>query len=191
MSRLVLILFISILFSSCQNKNTANITSIENNDIVGDFDRDKYPLIEEGIALGLEGKRDAAITKFNEAEKKYGQSVYISLNRGIIYKELKNLDKAIADYSVCIKLQPDYYPALVNRGIIYGYQDNFEKSIKDLNYAIKLKPNEPIGYIDRAVVYFMMKQKELGCKDLIEAKQNDLANNHAEAISEMENENCK
>lgn len=188
-SKIIFIIFISIVLS-CQNKNRDDIKSVPNNDIVGDFDRAKYPLIQKAIELSFDGKNEEAIVKFNEAENEYGQSIAISLNRGIAYKELKELDLAVENYTQCLKMNPNYYPALINRGIANGHLENFDEAIEDLNNAIKLKPEHPIGYINRAVLNSMRDNKELACEDIIVAKQLDLNEEYGVGIKELQSENC-
>lgn len=186
-----LILLLSIIFIfSCQNKNPSAIKSISNNDIVGDFDREKYPLIQKALELGGEKKQKEAIAKFDEAEKEYGSSVIIYLNRGVMNKELNNLNLAVQDYTKCLEINPDYYAALVNRGIVFGYLDKYKEALIDLNRAIELNSEYPIGYMNRASVFSMMNKKELACKDLATAREKDLNNNFTNGIDQQETNNC-
>ena len=182
---------IIILFYSCQKKEIVNIKSVANNNIVGDFDTIKFPIIQTAIKLGYAGKREESIKKFNDAEREYGQSVMIALNRGIIYKELEEFDLAIQDYTLCLKIKPDYYPALINRGILNGNLGNFDSAINDLNKAIELNSEHPIGYVNRAIIYSKMNNKNLACEDIKHAKQKDVGNNFEDGIEDLENENCK
>ncbi|RWX03470.1 tetratricopeptide repeat protein [Flavobacterium cerinum] len=191
MLRTLFLLLITFCIFSCENKDPRNIKSTRDNNIVGDFDREKYPLIQKAIELGFEGNREEAIEKFDEAEKEYGQLVIISLNRGIIYRELEQLDYAIQDYTLCLKIDPNYFPALINRGITNSYLDNYEEAIADLNKAIKLDSKQPIGYLNLAIVYSMMNKKELVCENLTKATETDLNSVYQDAIKELEKENCE
>jgi len=185
------ILLITFCAFSCQNKDSRDIKSTIDNTIVGDFDREKYPLIQKAIELGFEGNREEAIEKFNEAEKEYGKSVIISLNRGIIYKELRQLDNAIQDYTLCLKINPNYFPALINRGIVNSYLNNYDEALVDLDRAIALDSKQPIGYLNLAVVYSMMQKKDLVCDNLKKAKEMDLKKTYEDAIKDLEKENCE
>lgn len=191
MLRTLFLLLITFFIFSCQNKDSINFKSTTDNNIVGDFDREKYPLIQKAIELGFEGNLEEAIEKFDEAEKEYGQLVIISLNRGVIYRELQQLDYAIQDYTLCLKIDPNYFPALINRGITNSYLDNYEEAIADLNRAIELDSKQAIGYLNRAVVYSMMNKKELVCENLTKATEVDLNNVYQDAIKELEKENCE
>ncbi|RXR20253.1 tetratricopeptide repeat protein [Flavobacterium stagni] len=192
MKRNILIGFVLlIVMYSCQKKEKVNIKTIASSNIVGDFDSNKYPKIQTAIELGYAERREEAIDKFNEAENEYGQSVIIALNRGIIFKELGDYDLAIKDYTLCLKINPNYYPALINRGILNGNLENFDKAIKDLNKAIELNSEYPIGYLNRAFIYSKMNNRELACKDLLKAKQKDIEKKFEKDIEELEQENCE
>jgi len=176
MKKLLFINLFLILFISCINKNPDSIKSKSDNDVVGYFDKEKFPLIQEAIKLQHQNKDDEAIKKFDEAEDEYGKSVIISLNRGVAYRKLRKLNLAVDDFSYCLELNPNYYPALVNRGIVYGYLNDYAEALNDLDKAIKLNPEHPIGYLNRAVIYMMQKNNDLACEDLIRAKNNDSNN---------------
>ena len=101
------------------------------------------------------------------------------------------MDYAVKDYSVCLKINPNYYPALINRGIVQGYLNNYVEAITDLNKAIKLNPEHPIGYLNRAVIYIMIDKKNLACENISQAKKKDLKEEFKDDITELETENCQ
>jgi tetratricopeptide (TPR) repeat protein len=70
-------------------------------------------------------------------------------NRGGIYKERKDNDRAISDYSEAIKLDPQYVNAYLNRGIAYDSKGDTDASIADFGRVIELKPDDPLAYYDR------------------------------------------
>tara|TARA_R110000737_G_scaffold351839_2_gene395338 strand:- start:64 stop:669 length:606 start_codon:yes stop_codon:yes gene_type:complete len=162
---------------SCAEKNKS-----ENNDnrnieyiatdkqIVGDFDIEKYPILQKAILLKLDGKTIEAITEFNKAEEEYGQMIQIFLNRGVAYDQVGQINKAESDFTKCLKMDSTYLPALLNRGLVYAHSERVEKAIADFNIAIELNPSEPASYLNRAVAYRESDKNDLACSDLKKAK---------------------
>ena len=54
-----------------------------------------------------------------------------------------DLDRAIADYTQAIQLNPKYAPAYYNRGSAWGNKGDFDRAIADYSQAILLDPKEP------------------------------------------------
>ena len=74
-------------------------------------------------------------------------------NRGNTYRQLKEYNMAILDYTKAIGIKPDYASAFNNRGISYFDMDEYENAIKDYTEVIKLKPDYPLVYFNRANAY--------------------------------------
>ena len=162
---------------SCAEKNkskqddTRNIELIATDDqIVGDFDREKYPILQKAILLKSDGKFNDAITEFNKAEEAYGKMIQIFLNRGVSYDQIGEIKKAESDFTKCLKMDSTYLPAILNRGLVYAHSERVEKAISDFNKAIELNPSEPASYLNRAVAYRESDKNDLACSDLKKAK---------------------
>ena len=65
-------------------------------------------------------------------------------NRGGIYLELKEYDKAIYDFNAVIKIDPDFAAAYGNRGIAYKELNQKKKAIQDFQKALSLTNDEAI-----------------------------------------------
>jgi tetratricopeptide (TPR) repeat protein len=73
-------------------------------------------------------------------------------SRGGIYKERKDYDRAIADYSEAVKLDPQHADAYINRGTAYDSKGDNDAAAADFSRVIELKPNNPLGYYDRGYI---------------------------------------
>tara|TARA_R110002124_G_scaffold286766_2_gene468636 strand:- start:3858 stop:4409 length:552 start_codon:yes stop_codon:yes gene_type:complete len=138
--------------------------------IVGDFDREKYPVLQNAILLKLDGKYEESIVEFDKAEFEYGEMLQIYLNRGVAFDQIGKLRKAESDFTNCLKIDSTYIPALLNRGLIYAHSNQIERALSDFDKAIKFKPTEPASYLNRAVAYRESNKLDLACSDLKKAK---------------------
>jgi tetratricopeptide (TPR) repeat protein len=75
------------------------------------------------------------------------------LTRGIAYYDKDEYDKAIADYTRAIELDPNGEPAYNNRGLAYYYKGEYGRAIADLNRAIELDPKSQTAYNNRGNAY--------------------------------------
>src|SRR5262249_35076918 len=74
-------------------------------------------------------------------------------NRGVAYKDKGDLDRAIADFTEAIRLNPRHVMALGNRGAAYSAKDDNDRAIADFNEAIRLDPNFADAYFNRGITY--------------------------------------
>ncbi len=59
-------------------------------------------------------------------------------------------DRAIADYSEAIRLDPDFAFAYCNRGVAWGKKKQYARAIADLEQAVRLDPDYAATYDDLA-----------------------------------------
>jgi len=123
--------------------------------------------------------------KYNEALADANEALRLSPNfapayneRGIIYSQKADPDKAIADFTKAIAflnnttLGPhDVAGPYYNRGIAYSQAAKYEKAIVDLNKAISLYPRDPYYYRTRATAYFHTRNHKGEIADLDRALQ--------------------
>jgi protein O-mannosyl-transferase len=74
-------------------------------------------------------------------------------SRGMAYQMSGQLDKAIDDYSMSIRINPEYMIAYNSRGFIYQSQKLWDKAIADYTKAIELRPEYSIPYNNRGTAY--------------------------------------
>lgn len=58
-------------------------------------------------------------------------------------------DKAIADYTEAIRLNPEFAAAFHNRGETWLNKGEFDKALADLTEAIRLNPNNERSFNNR------------------------------------------
>jgi tetratricopeptide (TPR) repeat protein len=66
----------------------------------------------------------------------------------------KDYDKAIADYTQAIRIDPQFATAYSNRGSAYGMNGDYDKAIADYNKAMELNPGIMYLYNNRGAAYF-------------------------------------
>ena len=64
-------------------------------------------------------------------------------NRGRSYFQLREFDRAIADYDVFIELRPNYAGGYYNRFVAYEHKGDGDKALEDLKAAHRLEPDHP------------------------------------------------
>ena len=67
-------------------------------------------------------------------------------NRGSMWKDRGQLNKAIKDLTEAVRLDPTFVSAYVNRGNVWHEKGDFDNALKDYFKAIKLDPSNPNAY---------------------------------------------
>lgn len=70
-------------------------------------------------------------------------------NRGVVFGEMGQFDRALADYDKVVALNPSYYDAYNNRGVVLTKMGLLEKALVDYNQAIALDPSRYEAYYNR------------------------------------------
>ncbi|MDR1786864.1 MAG: tetratricopeptide repeat protein [Treponema sp.] len=91
------------------------------------------------------------------------------LSRGLAYNGLGEYDKAIADYTYALMLDPNIALAHNNRGLAYLIKSEYDPAIKDFNKAIKLDPHFALAYFNRGKTYVAKNNYDRAIADLTQA----------------------
>lgn len=75
------------------------------------------------------------------------------INRGIERDQKGEYDRAIADFTQAIRLDPDNAVAYSNRGNVWNNEQEYDQAIVDCNKAIRLNPNYVLAYINRSCAW--------------------------------------
>ncbi len=95
--------------------------------------------------------------------------VYTYNNRGIIYLQRGELDKAITDFDAALQGGPDYL-VYYNRGRAWSQKGDYDRAIADLNQAIELYPNFVKAYNERGLAWMNKGDAAKARADLEKAK---------------------
>jgi tetratricopeptide (TPR) repeat protein len=99
-------------------------------------------------------KAIAACTKAAEDQNETPQNRAISyFDRAIAYRDRKDYDHALADYTDAIKIDPQYADAYLNRGWIYATRGDSKSAIADFTQAIQFKPSSALPFFNRGLAY--------------------------------------
>jgi len=104
--------------------------------------RDAYPndynlIVAELDGYLASGKHQEALQNLNLAIENNSNNEVLYFARGTVYENLKEEDKAVADYKKAIEIKPDYFDAVFNLGAFY-----FNKGADKINSANALPFNE-------------------------------------------------
>jgi tetratricopeptide (TPR) repeat protein len=97
-------------------------------------------------------------------------------NRGIAYQEKGDLDRAIADYTEALHLNPRYSTAFVNRGKALQQKGELDRALADYNEAIRFDPDQAMAFNNRGTLYQQMGDLRHALADFEEAIKVDPRN---------------
>ena len=89
-----------------------------------------------------------AIEKYDKAAKSYN-------NRGLVYYQADQYDKALSDMSRTIQLSDNYTDAHYNRGVVYFSLKRYDEAIADYTIALQQNPKFAKAYNNRGNVYHL------------------------------------
>ena len=96
----------------------------------------------------------AACTRAIDSGRLEGHDLAVKYyNRGVEYKNKGDLDRAIADYTETIRLDPEDKDPYINRGVAYDAKGDHDRAIADYSEAIRLDPKDTDPHNNRGVAY--------------------------------------
>ena len=90
-------------------------------------------------------------------------------NRGIEWRNKRDNDRAIADYTEALRLDPKDASAYNNRGLIWRDKRDYDQAIADYGAAIRLRPKDASFYNNRGIAWRDKKDYDRAIADYTEA----------------------
>ena len=111
-----------------------------------------------GLGYAIRGELETAIEYFDKAIAFGPENTSAYANRGNIYLQQSQWDKALADYDQALEMNPKlsgriYY----NRGSIYDMRGKFDQALADYNMAIELKSHFYPAYFQRGNLHLRQR----------------------------------
>jgi tetratricopeptide (TPR) repeat protein len=98
----------------------------------------------------------AKTAKYGVSSGKSPQTAGMYLDHGILFRDRKNYDMAIASFSQAIILQPNMAVAYLYRGLVYAIKEDHHKAVMDYNEAIGLDSNFAEAYYNRGLSQYAL-----------------------------------
>lgn len=95
------------------------------------------------------------------------------MNRGELHGDAQDNDRAIADLSAALVIDPKLGAAHILRGNAYDAKGDLDKALADYEQAIRLDPNDAVGYFNRAEVFLAKGDLERARHDYAKALEID------------------
>jgi tetratricopeptide (TPR) repeat protein len=95
----------------------------------------------------------------------------VFINRGSYWRRKQLLDKAIADYSLAISLDPKAHVAYTGRSACYSDKGDWLAALRDLNRAIDIQPGFCRNWICRGTIYYNNKSFSEAINDALKGSQ--------------------
>jgi tetratricopeptide (TPR) repeat protein len=115
---------------------------------------------EEWNCRGDTGDLDAQIegcTRAINSGKYHGKGLaWAYTNRGSVYDYKKDFDRAIADLTEAIRLDPTAVVAYQDRAASYRNKGQYTLALDDLNQALRLSSNDARTLMSRGVIYLKL-----------------------------------
>ncbi len=120
------------------------------------------PAGAEDLALCAEGQKaynarsyGLAIAELSRClesdELSSGNRAFLHDKRGRAYEYTSDTDRAIADYTEALRLDPEYVIAYNNRGNVYRDRGDYDRAIADYDRALQLNADYARGYRNRGL----------------------------------------
>jgi len=142
------------------------IEPVENANLRETTDRAVVNPTSGPIELSAHKRGDILMARkmYREAVETYGDAVKeaaIVYNKmGIAYHHLNQFDKALENYNMSLRLNPEYAEAINNIGTVYYAKKNPKRAIAEYQKALKLTPNSASIYSNLGTAQFARKKYE-------------------------------
>jgi len=134
---------------------------------------------EQLVMLAVTGRKQVQQKKYDEAlltlskalamNPTARQAAEIYGERGGVYVEKGELDKAMSDAEAAVRLAPNYFRGYQVRGRIYRHRKQLDRALQEFGRALQLAPQFAQLYNNRGNVFTDKGQPRLAIQDFTEA----------------------
>ena len=89
-----------------------------------------------------------------------------AIDRGVAYDRKGYYDKAIADYTKAIQINPRATIAYYHRGLDWVQKGNYDNAIADFTKTIEIDPVHVLAYHNRGTAWYYKGDYDRTCSDL-------------------------
>jgi tetratricopeptide (TPR) repeat protein len=146
-------------------------------------------LLFPGQSLGVENCSQRGLSflesqRFDDAIKAFSIAIETAYNnRGTAWFYKGDYDRAIADCTRALELNPQYAEAYNNRGTAWFYKGDYDRAIADCTRALELNPQYAEAYNNRGTVRFYKGDYDRAIADCTRALE--LNPQYAEAYHQL------
>ena len=141
-----------------------------------------YALADLALSESWTGHCNDAIRDYTKALQLDPNLAFAYENRGQLYDESGEREKAYHDYSQAIRLDPNSHRALFDRGLINLERKDLDQAIEDFSEAVRTDPSSAAAYNNRGLVYSYKKDFDRALSNFDAAIQ--LRPNYASALGD-------
>ncbi|MEM7799894.1 MAG: tetratricopeptide repeat protein, partial [Chloroflexota bacterium] len=132
----------------------------------------------QGQYLMKQQQVDAALTKFNQAESYYADMPAIYRNRGLVYLDAGDCNRAIPDLLRAVSNEFHNSQLHYDLGRAYDLCNNNVEAIRYFTIAIEIDPGNTRAYYNRGFEYVALNQWESAKADFDHSIENGLADQY-------------
>ncbi len=111
-----------------------------------------------GAALASRGRYDEAIKEYLKVLSLH-EDYQVHNNLGLLYEETNQLETAVAQYNLAIRINPLCADCYYNLGIAFERQGLLERAEQEYRMAVKIKPDAD-AYFRLGDIYFHQRKKQ-------------------------------
>lgn len=141
-------------------------------------DRD-WRLCTAGDADGVAGAMAACTRLLAARALTPADRAAVLLTRGGFHLHLGQADRALADFTAALRLEPGNVVALNRRGEAHGHKGDFERAFADYSEAVRLNPRYPLAFRNRARIHFHRGNFDAAAEDFRTAEVADPGNGYS------------
>ncbi len=125
--------------------------------------------LERARILMQRGRPAEAVPVLNEVSSADIENDEVYYQRGVAHEQLDLLDKALEDYSLCLKYAPDRHDALNNKAVVLAKMEKFAEAANEFQKLVEDSPEDPLAYRNRALCFADLKRFDEALADYAKA----------------------